>query len=107
MTVTFHFLDISQNKPDKRAIEYIAAALGTISLSLPTSSTDTLTPTPTAEFNFEPPLAPLKPPKPKHVTLSIDYCKPRYPSLELLAQAVPSSIFLSATTAYRLRVMWR
>jgi protein phosphatase 1 regulatory subunit 37 len=92
--VTLQFLDISQNNLDKRAIEYIAAALGTISPSLPTSSTDTPTSipsTPTVEFNFEPPLAPSKPSKPKLVTLRIDDSNLRYPSLEVLAQAVRNS----------------
>jgi len=92
--VTLQFLDISQNNLDKHAIEYIAAALGTISPSLPTSSTDTLTSipsTPTVEHNFEPPLASPKPSKHKLVTLRIDDCNLRYPSLELLAQAVWNS----------------
>ena len=89
--VTLRFLDILQNNPDKRAIKSIAAALGNISPSLPTSSTDTPTSAPTVEFNFESPLAPSKPSKPNLVTLRIDGCNLRCPSLELLAQAVRNS----------------
>ena len=90
--VTLQFLDISQNNLDKRAVEYIAAALGTIPPSIPASSVDTPTSipsTPSVEFGFEPPLP--KPDKPKLVTLRIDDCNLRYPALEVLAQAIRNS----------------
>lgn len=88
------FLDISHNNLDKRAAEYIAAALGAIPPSLPTNPTDTPTSipsTPSVESNVEPPLPPSKPDKPGLITLRIDDCNLRYPALEVLAQAVRHS----------------
>jgi len=92
--VTLQFLDISQNNLDKRAVEYIAAALGTIPPSLPTNPTDTPTSipsTPSLESNSEPPLLHSKPDKPNLMTLRIDDCNLRYPALEVLAHAVRNS----------------
>jgi protein phosphatase 1 regulatory subunit 37 len=92
--VTLQFLDISQNNLDKRSVEYIAAALGTITPSLPTNPNDTPTSipsTPSAEPTIEPPLLPPKPERPTLATLRIDDCNLRYPALEVLAQAVRNS----------------
>lgn len=83
--VTLQFLDVSQNFLDKRAVEYIVSALGSIPPSLPPSAPASTVSTPILEkvdLSFQ------STGKPQLVSLRMDGCNLRPAALEALAHAV-------------------
>jgi protein phosphatase 1 regulatory subunit 37 len=86
--VTLQFLDLSQNSLDKKAIELVAGALGTVPPSLPAS-------TPTGSLamplldTFDTKSRPTD--RPQLVSLRLDGCNLRPGALESLAHAVRNS----------------
>ena len=86
--MTLQFLDLSENWLDKRAIELIASALGTIPPSLPPSNSGLGVERPIPE-KPEPKAQTLD--KPQLVSLRMDGCNLRPAALEALAHAVRNS----------------
>ncbi|KAG8824252.1 hypothetical protein FRC17_009140 [Serendipita sp. 399] len=83
--VSLQFLDLSLNSPDKRAVEYIAGALGTIPPSMPSSKPASVVSTPTLEV-AEPKFQVSD--KPQLISLRMDGCNLRPAALEALAHSV-------------------
>ncbi|KAG8785188.1 hypothetical protein FRC20_001275 [Serendipita sp. 405] len=86
--VSLQFLDLSLNPLDKRAVEYIAGALGTIPPSMPSSKPGSVVSTPTLEV-AEPRFQVSD--KPQLVSLRMDGCNLRPAALEALAHSVRSA----------------
>lgn len=86
--VTLQFLDLSENSLDRRAMELIVSALGTIPPSLPSSAPSSGLSTPVHE-KPEPRFQPSD--KPQLISLRLDGCNLRPAALEALAHAVRNS----------------
>ena len=86
--VTLQFLDLSENSLDRRAMELIVSALGTIPPSMPASAPGSGVSTPVLE-QIEPKFQPSD--KPQLISLRMDGCNLRPAALEALAHAVRNS----------------